>query len=324
VTQPRARAFVLLAGALLARGAAAVGPDLPPFGLGAFDRDEPITITAQELEAQDGEGTRTLAFRRGVQVRQGPLSLSADTLRAVYVSGESQPRELDASGNVRIDEGFRRARCEVAHYDRAGQSLECRGAPAQIWDRDDRLAGTLIAFDLERKTVRVDRGTEVEIHRQIDETDLAKLGPESAEMLERVRGKGPVQIRADSLFASDPGTTERRIHFGGGVALNQGGIGLQARELEAVYPPGATQPERLIARDDVVLSEGDREASCAFAEYHLAERRVACEGGAVLRDGEDRLEGGRIAFDYDAHKVDASGGARLSVRSLRRDREPAP
>ncbi len=320
MTPRRARsgAAVGLAGALAAGAAAAVGPDLPPFGLGAFDREEPITITADELEAQDQDGTRRLAFRRSVQVRQGPLSLSADVLEAVYVSGESQPRELEARGGVQIREGTRRARCEEARYDRPAQRIVCRGGPAELWDADDRLAGGAIAFDLARKSVRVDGGTEVEIHRELTQADLAELGADP-KVLDRVSGKGPLEIRADTLEASDPGVAERRIRFAGGVALRQGDIELRARELEAIYPPSATQPDRLIAREDVVLREGEREARCAHAEYRLPERRLACEGGAVLRDRADTLEGERIAFDFGAQQVDASGRTRLSVQSLRRE-----
>ena len=303
-------------GALLAASAASAGPDLPPFGLGAFDRAEPISISADQLEAQDHDDGRTLAFRRSVQVKQGPLSLAADELRAVYASGESQPRELEAHGSVRIHEGTRRAHCDEVRYDRPGQSIVCRGKPAQLWDGEDRLAGGEIAFDLAAKTVRVVRGTEVEIHRELTQEDLAKLGTDPA-VLERVRGKGPLAIRSETLLASDPADTERRISFGGGVALGQGDIELHARELEAIYPPGASQPDRLIARDDVQLRDGQREARCARAEYRLADRHLSCEGDAVLRDGDDRLEGERIAFDFGANKVDASGRTRLSVTSLK-------
>jgi lipopolysaccharide transport protein LptA len=307
-------------GVLLAAGsAAAVGPDLPPFGLGAFDRAEPISITADHLEAQEQEGTRTLAFRRAVQVKQGTLELSADELRATYVSGDGQPRELQASGNVKIHEGTRRARCDEARYDRPAQSIVCRGRPAELWDGEDRLAGGEIAFDLGKKTVRVASGTEVEIHRELTEEDLAKVGTDDPAVLERLRGKGPLAIRADTLEASNPGSTERRIRFGGGVALGQGDIELHARSLEAIYPPNATQPDRLIATDDVKLRDGEREATCARAEYRLADRHLSCEGGAVLRDGDDRLEGERIAFDFGAQKVDAVGRTRLSVQSLRRE-----
>jgi lipopolysaccharide transport protein LptA len=308
-----------LAGALAASAASAVGPDLPPFGLGAFDRSEPITITADELEARDNEGTRALAFRRDVEVHQGPLSLSADALSAVYASGQSQPRELEAHGNVEIREGTRRARCDHARYDRPAQKLVCRGGPAELWDADDRLAGGVIAFDLARKSVLVEGGTEVELHRELSEADLAELGADP-EALERVRGKGPLEVHADTLEASDPVDTERRIRFSGGVVLQQGDIELRARELEAIYPPGASKPDRLIARDEVALRESGRAAQCQLAEYRLAERKLACQGEAVLRDGDDHLEGERIAFDFVGQKVDAVGRTRLFVQSLRRDR----
>jgi len=121
-----------------------------------------------------------------------------------------------------------------------------------------------------------------------------------------VRGKGPLSIHADTLEASDPGT-ERRIRFSGGVTLRQGEIELTARELEAIYPAGATQPDRLIARDDVRLREGEREARCRLAEYRLRERQLACEGDAVLNERDDRLEGERIAFDSAPRKSTSAG-----------------
>jgi lipopolysaccharide transport protein LptA len=307
-----------LAGALVASAALASGPDIPPFGLGAFERSEPISITADELEARDQDGTRQLAFRRGVSVQQGPLSLAADVLQATYVSGDTQPRELEARGGVSIREGTRRARCDHARYDRPAQRIVCNGGPAELWDGDDRLAGRAISFDLARKSVRVEGGTQVEIHRQLTESDLAELGANAAEFA-RSRGRGPLAIHAETLEASDRGGSDRRILFGGGVALQQGDIELRARELEAIYPPHATQPERLIARDDVALREGAREAQCRRAEYRLAARQLDCEGEAVLRDGEDHLEGERIAFDFGAQKVEAIGRTHLFVQSLRRE-----
>src|SRR5262249_9553195 len=134
------------------------------------------------------------------------------------------------------------------------------------------------------------------------------------------QGKGPLAIRADTLDASDPPASERRIRFAGGVVLQQGDIELRARELEAIYPPGATQPDQLIATDDVALREGEREAHCLRADYQLREQRLSCEGDAVLRERDDRLEGERIAFDFGAQKVDVSGRTHLSVQSLSRDR----
>jgi lipopolysaccharide transport protein LptA len=318
IARRRLRVIAAIGGALAAGSAQAVGPDLPPFGLGAFDRQEPISITAEELDARDQDGVRTLAFRHRVQVRQGPLSLSADMLQAVYASGESQPRELEAHGSVQIREGTRRARCDDARYDRPAQKIVCRGNPAELFDGDDRLAGGEISFDLARKSVRVEGGTEVGIQRELTPEDLAELGVDAA-ALERARGKGPLAIHADTLEASNPPVGERRIRFTGDVVLRQGDIELRARELEAIYPPGATQPDRLLARDDVALREGEREAKCQRAEYRLQERHLACEGDAELRERDDRLEGERIAFDFAEQKVDVTGRTKLSMQSLRRE-----
>jgi lipopolysaccharide transport protein LptA len=304
-------------GLLVALGvtaATAAGPGLPPFGLGDFDRAEPIAITADQLEARDDGGRRTLAFRRNVEVRQGPLHLSSSVLSALYVEGEEQPRRLEARGNVRIREGVRRAACDGAVYERAAQRIVCRGEPARLWDGDDLLAGREIHFDLARRSVRVEGAPRVEIHRELAEAGLDELGELAGEELgERLRDGGPVTIDAARLEASDEGGA-RSIHFEGDVVFRQGEIALRADDLVALYPVGSARPERLIATGDVVLVEAEREAHCAHAEYTLEERRITCEGDAVLRDGGDRLEGDRIAFDFRSRQVDATGRTRLFVQ----------
>jgi lipopolysaccharide export system protein LptA len=95
--------------------------------------------------------------------------------------------------------------------------------------------------------------------------------------------------------------------------LQQGDVVLRAGELGALYPPDATQPERLLATGDILLTEGLREARCERAEYTIEAQRILCEGDAVLRDGGDRLEGDHIAFDFRARLVDAVGRTKLSV-----------
>ncbi len=303
-----------LAGSFVALAAGGVGPDLPPFGLGDFQRSEPIAITAEKLEAQDASDRRTLAFRRNVVVKQGPLRLSSDVLSAEYRDGDDQPRRLEARGRVEIREGLRRARCDRAIYDRPAESIRCLGDPAELWDGDDRLTGSEIRFDLASRSVAVTGGTRVEIRRDLTETELSDFGEiEDEEVAERLREGGPISIVSERLEASDPGD-ERRIRFAGDVVLEQGDVTLRTEELVAIYPPEATQPEKLLASGDVVLTEGAlREGRCEHAEYTLAERVIVCEGDAVLREGADRLEGDRIAFDFRARKVDAVGRTRLTV-----------
>lgn len=292
--------------------AGAGASDAPPFGLGAFDREDPISIEADKLEASEQEGRRTLVFRKGVRVRQGPLELRAERLEAEYRAGESEPERLRADGNVRIREGDRRARCREAFYDRRGRQIVCRGRPAELFDGEDRLSGRKVVFDLERRSVRVDGGTAVEIRRELLDDPGGDDDDEQSELAERIRAGGPVTITARELEASESGGV-RSILFRGDVEVQQNDLRLRSGELEALYPANASKPDRLLAREDVRIDEGDRVAECTSAEYRPADQHVTCQGNARLRDGADRLESDRIAFDFGARQVDATGNARLWV-----------
>lgn len=318
-------ALALAVCAASAAAQAATGPGVAPFGLGAFGRNEPIEITADKLEAQDGERGRRLAFERNVRVRQGPLGLSAQHIEATYPEGERQPDRLRARGDVRIHEGARRARCAEAHYDRLARRIVCTGSPAELWDGQDRLAGGVVTFDLATRSVQVAEGAWLEIQRERLEAESGvaadALGGDGGELLDRMRDGGPLTIRAASLEAHEA-QGERRIAFDGDVRVRQGEIELDSGRLEVHYPPEATQPERLVAREQVVIREGRREARCERAEYNPAARRVSCEGDAHLRDAEDVFEGERIHFDFGTRRVEAVGRARLRVEPRAERRRP--
>lgn len=323
----------LLAGGPSASAASGDPGGAPPFGLGAFDPGEPIAISADKLEAREEDGVRTLAFQRNVEVHQGALELRAERLEARFPEGARQPVWLRARGDVRIREGERRARCDDASYDRNAQRIVCRGEPARLQDGADTLAGRVVVFDLAARRVTVQGGTEVEIHRSLagegepapapdatppgggDSAAAVPAGRFDDEALERIRSGGPVAIRADELEARERDGA-RTIHFQGDVRVRQGALGLRADELEAVYPAEgqAQEPDRLLARGDVVVQEGEREARCDRADYRPRERRVTCEGDAHLRDGSDRLSGERIAFDFGAQRVRVEGATRLVVQ----------
>ena len=310
------RGSLVLGCALLSLEAASANAPDVNFGFGGFDRDEPIQITADTLEASDKDGERFLVFRDHVQVRQGPLELDANELEALYGADASQPDALEARGAVRVRDGARRAHCDEARYDRREATLVCRGNPARLWDGEDQLSGNAFRFDLETRQVTVEGGTALEIHRELpgtegDPEDDDGEGPER-EWLAEQRDAGPVHIEARSGQASD-GVDARRIAFDGDVVVRQGDLELRAQHLEAVYPEGATQPEQLLAREEVEVRQADREARCEEAEYRPAERWVACRGDARLRDGRDELEGDRIAFDLGRRRVDIEGNARLWV-----------
>jgi lipopolysaccharide transport protein LptA len=278
-----------------------------PFSLGDFDRNAPVVIQAEELEATDREGRRELVFRRNVQVTQGSLTLSADRLTAIYPDGSKQPSRLEAHGGVVIREGQREAHCESVVYDRPGRRLDCRGN-AVLRDGEDRIAGRNIRFDLARRSVTVDGGSEVWFEPRPAETSAAGDTGLPVE-LPLLRDEAPVRVRSTELNARDD-EAGRRVSFEGDVELTQQGTTLRAQRLEAVYPPGARQPDRLIASGGVSLADGRREASCESAEYLRLEHRVRCQGG-VAHAGGDRLEGDWIDFAIGEEKLAVRGHTRL-------------
>ncbi|MDH3212075.1 MAG: hypothetical protein OEM05_06290 [Myxococcales bacterium] len=123
----------------------------------------------------------------------------------------------------------------------------------------------------------------------------------------------PLTIRSDSLDAFQE-EGERRLVFTQNVKATQGDLVITSDRLEAIYPEKASQPERLIAEGRVVVARGPREARCDRATYARKERVLVCRGHAELREGEDRVSGARIEFDFDAERVVVSGGASVVIR----------
>lgn len=293
--------------------------DDTPFSFGGFDRNTPVVIRADELEATERDGRRVLIFRRNVEVSQADLQLRAARLSAVYPAGSKQPSRLEADGNVVVREGDRDASCERVIYDRPGQRLDCIGG-ASLRDGNDRVAGESIRFDLAARSVAIGGGTEVwfEPRPAGDAADAEPLLPAGVPLL---RDQAPVRVRALQLDASDS-EAGRRVAFEGDVELSQEGTRLRAQRLEAVYPPGGDQPDRLIATGEVSLAEGIREARCERAEYLRLENRVRCEGGVALAGG-DRLEGDLIDFALGEEKLAVRGRTRL-VLAPREPRSATP
>jgi lipopolysaccharide transport protein LptA len=277
-----------------------------PFSLGAFDRNAPVVIRSEELEATERAGRRVLEFRRNVEVQQGSLLLRAERLSAVYPPDSKQPSQLEAEGGVVVTEGRREARCDRAVYDRLAQRLDCLGH-ASLRDGDDRVAGDSIRFDLGRRSVRVEGGTELWF-----EPPDAKSGEDGANALPEMpwlRSELPARVQAVQLEASDD-AGGRHIVFDGDVEVSQQGATLRAQRLEAVYPPGARQPERMLATGGVSVVEGGRQARCESAEYLRLENRVRCYGG-VAEQGGDRLEGDQIDFTLGEETLSLRGRTRL-------------
>jgi lipopolysaccharide export system protein LptA len=286
-----------------------------PFGLDALKGGAPLTIRSDELEATEQDGARTLTFRGHVEVRRGDLTLGADRLQAFYLPGAKQPSELSAWGDVTVVQGARSARCDRAVYDHAAERVVCRGN-AELGDDEDRIRGERITFDLAARRVSVEGDVRLLLQPRPAslQADAPREVPDpAADDLAVLESDAPLAIRADRLEAFER-DGRREIRFEGQVEVVRSDVVLRSQRLEAIYPAGDRQIDRLVATGEVALTQGAREARCERAVYHRGAGRVECSGQAELRDGEDRVRGEMIAFDLDAETVVVTGGTRLFFR----------
>ncbi len=125
----------------------------------------------------------------------------------------------------------------------------------------------------------------------------------------------PISIRADELEAFEEGGG-RRLLFRRNVRVAQDDVTLEADRLEALYPPGSSEPDLLVATGRVRVAQAELERSmlCREATYFRSEQRVLCEGDAELRQRGDRVQGGQIEIFLDSGRVRVSGGAVVNVR----------
>lgn len=124
----------------------------------------------------------------------------------------------------------------------------------------------------------------------------------------------PISIRADELEAISSGG-ERRLVFTTNVTVDQADVHIESRRLEAFYPKGQSQPERLVADGDVRLRQKLVEARCDHATYERTQRFLVCRGHAELRDGDNRVRGAVIEFDLEREVVRVKGGVSVLLQS---------
>jgi len=121
-------------------------------GILQVDTDQPLSITADELEAiEEPDGRRRLVFNRQVNIDQGGLKVQSDRLEAHYAANATQPDRLVASGNVRVRQEKRELSCANATYYPAKERLVCSGN-ALLRDGANRVSGKTIEilFDEDR------------------------------------------------------------------------------------------------------------------------------------------------------------------------------
>lgn len=138
----------------------------PRPGMLRIESDQPLSITAEELEAiEEPDGSRRLVFNQKVNVEQGELRVQSDRLEAHYAAQASEPERLVARGNVRVRQEKRELSCATATYFPAKQRLECAGN-ARLRDGANKVSGETIEILFAEDRIRVKGGATVNVAPQ--------------------------------------------------------------------------------------------------------------------------------------------------------------
>lgn len=156
-------------------------------------------------------------------------------------------------------------------------------------------------------------------------------GPEAASgapsqgkgMLLQGTSDKPLAIQSEELEAVEEGGA-RRLLFTRSVHVTQGDLSVHSNRLEAYYPKGSEQPDRLVADGQVRVQQGDRKMSCNRATYYQLEERLLCVGAAELREGENQVRGDQIEIFFEQDKIRVKGGAVVNVTPRKKEKAGAP
>jgi lipopolysaccharide export system protein LptA len=127
-----------------------------------------------------------------------------------------------------------------------------------------------------------------------------------------IKGDKPLSIRSDELEALEE-EGRRRLIFTRNVNVEQGDLQVHSDRLEALYPPGGSQPDRLVANGHVRVSQRDKTMLCDKATFYQSEDRLVCTGNAELLQGKDRVQGREIEIFVRQNRVKVKGGAIVNV-----------
>jgi len=295
--------LVLAATLLAASGAAAEGIGVAPF--------EAVAPAGQSVPDVAANVAQRLATR-GVGTVVGPGALGASArfeLPASEAAASAQRAGVDAIVVGRTTKVGSRLSLQARLLD--GASGKPLGAPVveeverpeELGRSIDRLTGSLL-----------DR---------LGERPGAVSAPAPAEKKKDPKPRAPaafekgqpLSIQSDQLEAAPDASGQRHLVFAGHVRVAQGELKLDADRLEAFYPAGASEPERLLARGHVTIKQGTRVARCAEATFFRSEERVVCTGQlAELEQACDRVRGPKITFHLGSERLEVEGGADVSLR----------
>lgn len=133
---------------------------------------------------------------------------------------------------------------------------------------------------------------------------ISQLG---AQALGAHNSDAPVDFAADRIELQD---RQNRVVLSGNVAIQQGGLSLNAARTTIAYTDaGSLQIQRIDATGGVSVARGSESARADVAVYDFNRRVITMAGNVALRRGSDSLSGGRLVIDLQSGVSSLDGRA---------------
>ncbi len=134
-----------------------------------------------------------------------------------------------------------------------------------------------------------------------------------AQSIRNHNSNAPVDFSAGSLELQDRAD---RVVLSGGVTVTQAGLTMKASRLTAAYTSqGKTDVNRLDATGGVTITKDDLRATSNAAIYDLDANLITLLGNVDLRQGTNRLNGGRLVIDLNSGRSTINGGGASGVNN---------
>jgi len=137
---------------------------------------------------------------------------------------------------------------------------------------------------------------------------------------EQDSSNSPVTITSRTLELDHIGG---KVTFRGNVKAVQGDMVIQCQEMDVLYQAssgdaqmGSENIKEIIARDGVLLNQGDREVTGELAHYYHNEQKIIITGNPKLKQGLQRIQGSKIIVYLDRKRFLVEGGADNPVEAV--------
>ncbi|MEW6615456.1 MAG: lipopolysaccharide transport periplasmic protein LptA [Thermodesulfobacteriota bacterium] len=137
------------------------------------DKNQPIVINSDHLEGDNKKNV--VKFTGNVVAKRGELTIRSKSISVMYDKANKKVMEIVAEGDVRINQGNKKARGEKAVFMNSQEKIILTGNP-RVWEGDNIIKGEKITLFLaeDRGVVEGNKNTRVNATINIEKDEGEK------------------------------------------------------------------------------------------------------------------------------------------------------